>query len=369
LTKTLFFHVNWCIISACRGNKGIKRKGLSPILVYLIILLSVGTFFVSSARANFTPLPELPTPIYIRKDGTIEGGAGALQQTGNEYTFVRDIKKTIEIQRDNIIIDGLGFTLTKPPEVDTTGLMTPIGWFPSIQISNRNNVIITNINFDKCYTSINVKNSSNITIFQNTIRNGNEGIYMVSSVNCSIIGNEIVDHSSSGLKISDSSHLMIAHNTIARNHFHGGWIALSYSNITRNDINNNIGSNVGIGLYLYGPNFHNYIFENNFIANDIGLVYQGPSVNNTVFNNYWNNKEKEMGNVAADGSDADQSPLNSPISISFDSSLFPMPSLNIPEFPSWASMFPILGALSIVVAVYKLRLNRNRKNEKREHLT
>lgn len=42
---------------------------------------------------------------------------------------------------------------------------------------------------------------------------------------------------------------------------------------------------------------------------------------------------------------------------------------NIPEFPSWTSMVPILGALSIVVAVYKLKLNRNKKNEKREHIT
>jgi hypothetical protein len=42
---------------------------------------------------------------------------------------------------------------------------------------------------------------------------------------------------------------------------------------------------------------------------------------------------------------------------------------NIPEFPSWTIMFPVLGAPSIVVVVCKLRLNRNRKNEKRERLT
>jgi len=343
-----------------------KRKALALIFIGVVVLLSVETFFASSASANFTPLPELPTPIYIREDGIIEGGAGALQRTGNIYTFVRDINETIEIQKDNIMLDGNGFALTKPPEVNISGLMTPIGWFPSIRISNRDNVIITNINFDKCYTGIRVENSSNIVIIQNTIRNGNEGIYLSSSVNCSIIGNEIVDHSSSGLKINDSSYFNIAYNTIARNHFHGAWISLSYSNITRNDINNNIGSNVGIGLYLYGPNSHNYIFENNFINNDIGLVYQGPSVNNTVFNNYWSNHQKEMGNVAADGSDADQSPLTSPVSTSFDPSLFPLPSLNIAEFPSWT---PILFSFLIMVITLTIlkrkmsNLNQGRKTK------
>ncbi len=333
-----------------------KRKALALIFIGVIILFSVGTFFAGSVSANFTPLPELPTPIYIREDGTIERGAGALQRAGSIYMFVRDINETIEIQKDNIILDGSGFTLTKPPEVKTAGLMTPIRWFPSIQISCRDNVTITNIKFDKCYTGISVENSSNIVIIQNTFRNGNEGIYISSSVNCNIIGNEIVDHSFTGLDIKDSRYLNIAYNTIARNHFHGGWIALSNSNITRNDINNNIGSNVGIGLYLYGPNYHNYIFENNFIDNDIGLVYQGPSVNNRVFNNYWSNNREEMGNVAADGNDADQSPLTSPISTSFDSSLFPLPSLNIPEFPSWIPMLLLFTTLVVTLAIYKRRM-------------
>jgi len=337
-----------------------KRKALVLILIGVVILLSVETFFASSACANFTPLPELPTPFYIREDGTIQGGAEALQQTGNIYAFVRDINETIEIQKDNIMLDGNGFTLTKPPEVETSGLMTPIGWFPSIRISNRDNVTIMNINFDKCYTAISVEDSSNIVIIQNTIHNGNEGIYIMSSINCSIIGNEIVDHSYTGLSIRDSSFLNIAYNTISRNHFHGGWIAISYSNISRNDITDNSFDHFGIGLYLYGPNSHNYIFENNFINNEIGLFYQGArgsSVNNKVYNNYWRNFQDAIVNVAADAaSGVDQSPLTSPISTSFDPSLFPLPSLTIAEFPLWTPMLLALTMLAVILAVYKLRM-------------
>ena len=334
-----------------------KKKTSAPLFTGIVVLLLVEVLFARSVNANFTPLPALPTPIYIRGDGTVEGGAGAIQRTGNIYTFVRDIDETIEIQRDGVILDGNGFILTKPPEVNTAGLMTPIGWFPSIRISNRDNIVVMNITFDRCYTGISVENSSNIVIIQNTIRNGNEGIYIRSSTNCSIIGNEIIDHSSAGLNIMSSSHFNMAYNTIARNDFHGAWISLSYSNITRNDVNNNIGSNVGIGLYLYGPNSHNIIFENNFIDNDIGLVYQGPSVNNTVFNNYWSNHQKEMGNVASDGSDSDQSPLTSPVSTSFDPSLFPLPSLKIPEFPSWTPLLIMLVAVLVLVIVYKRKLH------------
>jgi parallel beta-helix repeat protein len=309
----------------------IKRKALVLTFISVFILLSVETFFTSSVNADPLPLPELPTPIYIRENGTIEGGAGAIQQNGNVYTFVRDINETIEIQKDNIVIDGNGFSLTKPPEVKTDDLLTPSGWFPSIQTSNKSNIIIKNIIFDKCYTGISVEHSSNIIIIQNSFENGNEGIYMSSCTNCSIIGNKLIDNSAQGLDI-DGSYFNVAYNTISRNQRHGGWLTVSYSNISRNDITDNIFDNRGIGLYLYGNNSYNRIFENNFINNEVGLQYagaKGGSVNNTVYNNYWSNYQAaiQQSNAADATSQLDQSPLASPISTSFDPSLFPLPSL------------------------------------------
>ena len=295
-----------------------KKTALAPILIStLLVSMVAGKILFNLAYANFTPLPELPTPIYIREDGTIEGKTGVIQRVGDTYTFVGNINKTIEIQKDNVIIDGNGFSITKPPEVNTNGLMTPTGWFPSIRISNRDNVTIRNIKFDNCYTSISVDNSSNIVIIQSSIRNGKSGICMSSSVNCSIVDNEIVDNFFSGFASSDSRFLDIAYNTIARNGWHGAWITISYSNIYRNNITNNKGSNVGIGVYCYGINSNNRIFENNFINNDIGVSCHEGS-NNNLYNNYWSNYQKEVsGNIV------DQSPLTSPISISFDPSLFP----------------------------------------------
>jgi parallel beta-helix repeat protein len=337
----------------------IKRKALALTVISVFLLFSVETFLTSSANANPLPLPELPTPIYLRENGTIEGNAGAIQQNGNVYTFVRDINETIEIQKDNVMIDGNGFSLTKPPEVKTDDLLTPSGWFPSIHISNRSNIIIKNIIFDKCYTGISVEHSSNIIIIQNTIENGNEGIYISSSTNCSIIGNKLIDNSAQGLDI-EGSYFNVAYNTISRNHWHGGWLTVSYSNISRNDITDNSFDNFGIGLYLYGVNSYNRIFENNFVNNEVGLAYagaKGGSVNNTVYNNYWNNYQTaiQQSNAADATSLVDQSPLSRPISTSFDSSLFPLPSLipvasPTPSAQSDAGPFPVVPVAAASVA-------------------
>lgn len=294
-----------------------KRIALSLTLI-LALLFSVvaGIQLVNLTQAH--TLPELPTPIYIREDGTIEGAEGAIQKIENTYAFVRDINKTIEIHKDNITLEGNGFTLTKPPEVNITGnIMPPVAWFPSIQIHNRENIIIRNIVFDGCYTGIKVGYSSNITIIQNSITAANWGIDMTSCVNCSIIGNHITD-SWAGLHLGDSSYLNIAYNNISGNHGYGGWITIGYSNISRNDFCYTVWTNGGIGLYCYATNSYNYIFENNFIDNNEGLIFQLGS-NTTLSHNYWSNYQRDFG-----GGIVDQSPLRSPISTSFEPSLFPV---------------------------------------------
>ena len=354
------------------------KKTISLMLIVILVL--TGTFFVSSVSANFTPLPELPTPIYIRSNGAVEGGGGAIKQTGNTYTFVRDINETIKIQKDNIILDGNGFSLTKPPKVKTEELMTPIGWFPSINISYCDNVIIRNIKFDKCYTCISVENSTNVVIIQNIMRNADLGIFMTSCNHCNVIGNEIVDNAHSALNIMYSSYLNIAYNTISRNHFHGGWVSTSYSNISRNNITDNSFSHFGIGLYLYGPNSNNRFFENNFINNEHGLFYQGSrgiSVNNKVYSNYWSNYEDDIVNVAADeASGVDQTPLESPISTSFDPALFPSfasvptasPSEEVSELTAQQDYTAIIVVALAVISASSLAILIRYKSKRKSKL-
>ena len=346
-----------------------KRRALALTLVSIFLFSTVSVpMLVNLAWGNFGPLtpPTLPTPIYIRENGTIEGSAGAMQRLGNVYTFLRDINEPLELQKDNIILDGNGLKLTRPPEPEMHGFWVEgAGWYPSIQISNRKNVTIQNIEFDGCHTCVNVEKSSNILIVQNKLHNAGTGIYMSSCINCSIIGNEISDNSDSGLFVLHSSYLNIAYNVISRNQDHGGWISVSYSNISRNEISNNSAPNVGIGLYLYGPNSNNCIFENNFVDNDYGLCFMntqsGSCVNNTLINNYWSNRRKEIVN-ADEFNNVDPSPLKSPISTSFDPSPFPVPSQPW-SFPT-LTVVAASGAIVAVVGVGLLVYFKKRKHGK-----
>jgi parallel beta-helix repeat protein len=142
------------------------------------------------ADANFTPLPELPTPVYIRADGTIEPSTAPIKHVGSNYTLTGNINNTIEVQRPNIVLDGNGFKVTRP-DVDTMGLMMPIGWLPGVHMEVLNNVTVTNFVFDGCITGVTVENATDVTVSYNTIRNCESGIVVLSSSEVAIVDNFI----------------------------------------------------------------------------------------------------------------------------------------------------------------------------------
>jgi parallel beta-helix repeat protein len=352
-----------------------KKAALTLITVFgLIVSLMVGVQFVNLGNANPSSLIWVPLQnAYIKSNGDIEPANLPIQRTGNIYALKDNfINYTIEIQKDNIVFDGNGFTLTTD-----VAASYPYTGPPLIQISNRTNVTVKNVKFEGGFTGIRVANSSKISILHSTFVGEEEGIYMASSVNCDIIDNKLTDNSGPGLFIVDgeSSFLNISYNIISRNHGHGGWLTVSYSNITRNNITDNSFNNFGIGLYLYGPNSYNIIFENNFVNNEHGLFYQGSkgvSVGNQVYSNYWDNYQENIVNVAADdASGEDLSPITSPISIVFNP-MQPTPSQEptpTPEPISPALMAAVvilvaIGTIALIVVIGAGLLVYYRKNRK-----
>ena len=333
-----------------------KRTALTLLLISWLAVTTLTTIELTSlTKANPSPFAPIEHA-FIRSNGDIDPSTLPIERMGNVY-FLKDniLNYSIQIQKNDIILCGNGFTLTSN-KTDAPIL----SGYPSIKISNNNNIIIENIRFSKCYTGIKIINASNITIFGNTIENSEKGIEISSSINCSIINNSLINNSETGLLALDSTYFNVSYNTISRNHFHGGWIALNYSTISKNSITDNSFNHFGNGLYLYGPNCNNRIFENNFINNEIGILYQGPkgiSANNTVFNNYWSNYQDAIVNVGADAASAvDHSPLSSPISTSFDSSLFPLPSLKpiVSPTPNDSDSEPFPTTLVVAVSVASL---------------
>ncbi|MCW3996900.1 MAG: hypothetical protein NWE98_12225 [Candidatus Bathyarchaeota archaeon] len=287
-----------------------KKSSASSIaaLLLLILILVGALLFATLVSANFTPLPELPTPIYIKSDGSIDPSSAPIKQVGSTYTFTNDINNTIEVQRSNVVLDGNGYTLTKP-SVDTH-LMVPIGWLPGVHVAGVSVVSITNIAFEGCITGITVENSTNITIIQNTFRETLCGIVVRNASYVNIVSNDIALMNQSfatGIQFLPGSpkesvprNIKIEGNNIVgtsqevpafapQPEQYGIWGGIRESEICKNTLTDI----KGIALYNLGVN--NRVVGNNFQDNYEGILMntnQEAWFNNFIYGNNFNHNSK-----------------------------------------------------------------------------
>jgi nitrous oxidase accessory protein NosD len=277
------------------ANLAETRKTFPATAFILALLFSAvaGTQFTNSVSGNpwgpFGPPPE-PNPIYIRSDGSIEPSTVPIRRVGNIYIFTENlINYTIEVQRNNIVIDGAGFKLEGN------------GYYGWIKLLNRTGVRIQNLTIGNggC---INIEQGSNNTIIGNKI-DSSTCISLHSSN-----GNQIIDNSlSSGYGIQGSGSIS-SFNLILRNTFTSGLsgggngvgISLPGFNntITRNTFTdessiqlwgnyntisyNNLVSGMG-GITISGS--YNSIFGNAITGKSQEALYLGDSLSNTVYEN------------------------------------------------------------------------------------
>jgi len=152
-------------------------------LAFIMALLLSGTaavMFVNLAEANPLPAPPI-LQVYIRSDGAVDPSTVPIQRVGNIYTFTSDIRNaTIDVQCDNVVIDGAGFTLQGNAQM----------WDTGITLTNRSNVIIKNLNIRDYWKSIILAASSNVIIYNNSMLTA-WNIMLDSSVGNQIVGNNI----------------------------------------------------------------------------------------------------------------------------------------------------------------------------------
>lgn len=84
-------------------------KRLTALFMLAAALSSTLAIFIEFSMANFIPEP-IPPGIRINSDGSIEG-TDRIRREGDVYTFKGDILGSLVVLRDNIVIDGAGFTL------------------------------------------------------------------------------------------------------------------------------------------------------------------------------------------------------------------------------------------------------------------
>jgi len=140
-------------------------------------------------------------------------------------------------------------------------------------------------------SAIGISHASNVTVSGFTISNsGTEasGIYLFYASYCTIIGNNIINHST-GVSVWSSNHNILTGNTITNND--KGLDVSNFSDVNE-IVGNTIASNYGYGIYLDTAG-NNSIYHNNF-WNNTNQVYVYNSVN------FWDKGYPSGGNYWSD---------------------------------------------------------------------
>lgn len=162
----------------------LKRAGeLRIIASYVIVALLLSLF---SFALIVQPAKAEPGTIYIRGDGSIDPLTAPISNLGNvTYTFTGNINNSdgIVVQRNNIIVDGAGYTIQ--------GLGMGIGFY----CSGTNNVTVKNTNIKGFDFGIRFDGiSSNNTILENNITNNQFGTYLDRSSNNRLYHNNYINN-------------------------------------------------------------------------------------------------------------------------------------------------------------------------------
>jgi len=227
------------------SGEGLGRRSCGLVFGVWVFVLLVAVFGV----VLNVPVVRASGTIYIRADGSIEGTDKIISSDNVTYTFTNNINDSIVVVRDNIVVDGAGYSL------QGTGSGT------GIYLSKRSNITIKNIN----------------------IKNFLRGIALWDSSNNNTISGNDIKNSSSGIYLDSSSFNTITRNSI-RNNTYGVdfWGQSNNNTIFGNDIVNN-GKDLGPGYNPSGisillGSLDNKIYHNNFV-NNFEQVYVSSAQN------------------------------------------------------------------------------------------
>ena len=228
-------------------------------------------FDIQSVSANGT--------IYIRTDGSIDPPTASLATVDNvTYTFTGDINDSILVERDNIMLDGRGYSL------QGSGIQRPS---TGVQLSGRSNVTIKNIEIKGFSYGVFLDSSLNNSIIENNITDTYWDVFLTTS-SCNLIMGNNFTFFYFGIEMERSSE---NNDVSANNMIHNSSITVPYFNtVSLSSSNNNIVSENNLsaegvqGIYLYRSS-NNGIFANNITANSVVAIWLEESSNNSLIGN------------------------------------------------------------------------------------
>jgi len=251
--------------------------------------------------------------IFIRADGSIDPPTTPITTLDKvTYAFTNNIHDSIVVERDNIVVDGAGYTVQGS------------GGGTGITLTSRNNATIKRTNIKGFDTGIFLYSTYNSTIAKNNITSNKNGIIIsypsepvppgpgvpIYPGKNRVIVNNITANDESGITLGATMNNSVCANDLAKNDIGVRLLYCGYNNVYANNVaNNRLGilskDSFGGNLYAnnitenreYGVRLNNctnhFIHHNNFIRNthQVHIEYSfSPNVWDDDYpsgGNYW----------------------------------------------------------------------------------
>ena len=222
------------------------RKAVCGILLILLFMVMfLLAINIKPAKAEWTGT------VYIRADGSIDPPDAPIITYDNvTYTLTDNITSSgdgIIVERDNIIIDGAGYTLKGVGDFE----------FKGVKLSDITNVTIKNMKIKSFENGIFINCSWKCKIIWNYIKNNKNAIWLQNSYNNTIAKNIVTENNGYSLILDNSSKNKIQENNITRNN------GIRLSNSSNNLISGNYIAYNWFGIYLRDSSSDNIIEYNN----------------------------------------------------------------------------------------------------------
>lgn len=231
--------------------------------------------------------------VCIGGDGSLNATSAAIRRQGDTYTFTGNIvNQTILVQKDNIILDGAGYTLQ--------GWSQTIGdQATAINIHSRNNITITSLNIKQFTIPIWVQNSTGVTVKNSNITQGYPYAILMESTNRTQAVHNIF--LGSMVELQGCSNNLIDGNTFSSSHTgvadysgrgnmisHNNFVTVNTSVLSVSDdsaVTRNVIVNGDTGIFVKGKGFD---VSENAIANCTTSLTV-TALNSFIYaNNVWN---------------------------------------------------------------------------------